>query len=84
MIYLFINQSIVFLILFSFLLLYYLVILMDSAVKNKSLKVGFLSVVTTFIQFFSYGFGFLQSFIALNILRRNPENAFPSHYNKAG
>ena len=84
MAYFLISQNIIFLILFGFLLLYCLAILMDSTVKNKSLKVGFLSVITTFVQFFSYGFGFLQSFIALNILRQNPENTFPSHYNKTG
>lgn len=32
----------------------------DSAIKNKSLKVGFLSIFTSFIQLFAYGMGFLK------------------------
>ncbi|WP_128331198.1 glycosyltransferase family 2 protein [Apibacter sp. HY039] len=65
---------------FLFLSIYYALIFIDSTIKNKSIQVGFLSIVTTFIQFFSYGFGFLRSYIALNILKISPEKAFPSHY----
>ncbi len=62
------------------LLFYCCLILIDSTIKNKSIQVGLLSLVTTFVQFFSYGFGFLQSFITLNILKQNPRKAFPSHF----
>ncbi|MDR3273063.1 MAG: glycosyltransferase [Flavobacteriaceae bacterium] len=68
---------------FVFLVLYGLIIFFDSTLKNKSLKVGFLSLIAVFVQFFSYGFGFLQSFTALNILRQKPEKIFPSHYYKS-
>ncbi|RFS16755.1 glycosyltransferase family 2 protein [Emticicia sp. C21] len=40
--------------------LYKLMIFIDSTVKNKSLKVGFLSIVACFIQLFAYGIGFMQ------------------------
>ncbi len=40
--------------------LYFLMILIDSTIKNKSLKVGFLSIPACFIQLFAYGIGFMQ------------------------
>ncbi|WP_259014071.1 glycosyltransferase [Emticicia fluvialis] len=42
------------------LLLYFLLIFIDSALKNKSLKVGLLSIIACFIQLFAYGIGFMQ------------------------
>ncbi len=45
------------------LIFYFLLIILDSAMKNKSIKVGFLSVLTSFIQLFAYGLGFLQPFV---------------------
>ena len=41
-------------------LLYLLLILLDSTLKNKSLKVGILSMIACFIQLFAYGVGFIQ------------------------
>lgn len=40
--------------------LYTLLIFIDSTLKNKSLKVGFLSIIACFIQLFAYGIGFMQ------------------------
>ncbi|WP_337043496.1 glycosyltransferase [Emticicia sp. 17c] len=40
--------------------LYILMIFIDASLKNKSLKVGFLSIVACFIQLFAYGIGFMQ------------------------
>ncbi len=40
--------------------LYVLLIFMDATKKNKSVKVGVLSIVTSFTQLFAYGVGFLQ------------------------
>ncbi|PQL93561.1 glycosyltransferase [Apibacter adventoris] len=65
---------------FILLCIYSILLISDSSIKNKSLTVGLLSWITTFIQFFSYGFGFLQSFIVLNILKQKPQKAFPSHF----
>jgi glycosyltransferase involved in cell wall biosynthesis len=41
------------------LLIYILLIVFDSTVKNKSLEVGLLSVIAVFVQLFGYGIGFL-------------------------
>lgn len=38
-------------------------IFLDSSLKNKSLKVGFLSVVAAFVQLLGYGTGFIQEWI---------------------
>jgi glycosyltransferase involved in cell wall biosynthesis len=40
--------------------LYILLNFVDSSLKNKSLKVGSLSVIAVFIQLFAYGFGFMS------------------------
>ncbi len=36
-------------------------IFIDSTLKNKSLKIGFLSIITSFVQLFGYGLGFLKN-----------------------
>ena len=43
------------------LLLYALLILIDSSIQSKSLKVGILSVAAVFVQLIGYGIGFLES-----------------------
>jgi len=46
-----------------FLLLYFLLIFFHSWSVNKSLKVAFLSIISSFIQLTAYGLGFMQDFI---------------------
>jgi len=41
--------------------LYFVLIFIDSLLQNKNLQVAFLSIITTFTQFFGYGLGFLKS-----------------------
>ena len=55
---------------FNFILLlrfiygiYFMFIFLESSILNKNLIVGFLSVITTFIQFFAYGIGYLSAWI---------------------
>lgn len=60
-----------------FYLFYFILIFATSTVENKNLKIGFVSVLTTFIQFYGYGFGFLNSFYKIKILKLAPEKAFP-------
>lgn len=63
---------------FFILLMFYLfLIIMNSAVKNKSLYIGLLSVYATFIQFFGYGMAFLKSTFYIRVLNKNPKNCFP-------
>ncbi|CAH0997615.1 hypothetical protein EMA8858_03749 [Emticicia aquatica] len=55
----FVSKPLYFLAVFVFLL-YISMIFIDSSISNKSLKVGFLSIVACFIQLIGYGFGFMQ------------------------
>ena len=43
------------------ILLYSLLICIDSSIKNKSLYVGLLSVPAAFVQLMGYGLGFIES-----------------------
>jgi glycosyltransferase involved in cell wall biosynthesis len=52
------------------LLLYALLILVDSTIKNKNLIIGGLSVITAYIQHFGYGIGFIFEFISKHILKQ--------------
>ena len=45
----------------ALLLLYALLILIDSSIQSKSMKVGFLAVAAVFVQLIGYGIGFLES-----------------------
>ncbi len=59
------------------LVLYLLLIFMDASVKNKSLKIGFYSILALFIQFFGYGMAFAKSTFFIRILNENPQKRFP-------
>ena len=61
---------------------YFLLILFTATVKNKSFKIGFLSVLAVFKQFFGYGNGFLESYIKVILLKQKPEIAFPELFFK--
>jgi glycosyltransferase involved in cell wall biosynthesis len=60
--------------------LYTIVIFFHATYKNKNISIGSLAVIASYIQLFSYGYGFLKSWIALNIQRKKPEEAFPNHF----
>jgi len=64
------------------LLLYMMLIGIDSAIKNKSVSIGVLSVIAMFIQFFGYGISFFKSNFYINILKRDPEKQFPNLFFK--
>jgi len=78
----------IFLLLFGILLpilcyaLYYLLVFIVATVQNKSIKIGFLSVIAVSKQFFGYGKGFLDSFIKIKIQKKKPEEAFPELFFK--
>ena len=59
-----------FLLFSTMLILYLILILLDSTSKNKSLYIGMLSVFAALIQFNGYGSGFLINFIEIYILRK--------------
>lgn len=60
------------------LLLYLVLILIDSSIKNKSLHIGFLSLLAVFVQFFGYGIAFLRSSFYIKLLKKDPQKQFPS------
>ena len=59
------------------LLAYLGLVLLDSTVKNKSLYVGILSIITVFVQFFGYGMAYAKSFLYVQLLKKNPKQQFP-------
>ena len=59
---------------------YFLMIFIHATVVERSLFIGGLSVLTTMVQMFSYGIGFLESCIKLNVMRKLPQQAFPNHF----
>lgn len=68
--------------LLNFYLLYFLICFVDSAIKNESLNVGFLSLVAIANQFYGYGTGFIKSYVGLHILRQSPEEVFPTMFKR--
>lgn len=64
------------------LLLYVLLLFIDAAVSNRSLKVGILAIPAAFTQLFGYGFGFLKAVWQRVILGRNEFNAFEKNFYK--
>ena len=49
---------------------YFTLIFIDSTIKNKSPKVGAISIIAVLTQFGGYGSGFIANFVQLLILRR--------------
>jgi glycosyltransferase involved in cell wall biosynthesis len=52
------------------ILVYFMLIFFHSWSLNKSLKVAFLSIISSFIQLTAYGLGFIQDFIKRIVLKR--------------
>lgn len=62
--------------------LYLLLLFADAAVKTKSVWIALLALVAAFVQFFSYGRGFLLSQFHVGLLGKEPEKAFPGFFFK--
>jgi len=60
--------------------LYTLLILFHATWIYKNIAIGAYSVLTSYIQFFSYGFGFLESWIKINVFHKKPKEAFPKFF----
>ncbi|MDR5589785.1 glycosyltransferase [Christiangramia sp. SM2212] len=58
-------------------LIYFLIIGIDAAIKNKSIYIGLLAIRAVFVQFTGYGTGFLISSYKISILNGEPEKEFP-------
>nr|WP_314897577.1 glycosyltransferase [uncultured Flavobacterium sp.] len=61
---------------------YFLVLFLVSTYQNKSVKIGYLSLIAVWKQFYGYGTGFLESFIKIIILKQKPQEAFPELFFK--
>jgi len=64
------------------ILLYSLLIFVDSSIKNKSIVIGFLSIISSYFQLFGYGIGFIVSFWKRLILKRDEFHAFKKNFYK--
>lgn len=64
------------------IVLFILMVFADAWYKNKSIFVGGLSVIASFIQLFGYGFGFLYAFWQRCVLRHNDITAFDKSFYK--
>ncbi|CAD0224836.1 glycosyltransferase [Chryseobacterium sp. D764] len=69
-------------IILSFYGLYTFLVLFHALLLTKNISIAGMAVISTYIQMFSYGYGFLKSWILLNVFRMKPEDAFPHHYYK--
>src|SRR5690606_1593599 len=65
---------------FALYIIYFILITFDSLIKTNSFHASRIAPYIVAIQFTAYGFGFLKSWILLNIFRIKPEKAFPGHF----
>lgn len=66
------------------LLFYFLLIFIVSSLEYKKLSIGFISIITSAIQLYGYGWGFLKSYIKKVMFRKNKsvEDELEKYYNK--
>ena len=64
------------------IILYSLLLCIDSSIKNKSLWVGLLSIPAAFVQLMGYGFGFIESWWKRCVLKQDEFSAFEKNFYK--
>ena len=64
------------------IILYSLLLCIDSSIRNKSLWVGLLSIPAAFVQLMGYGFGFIESWWKRCILKQDEFTAFEKNFYK--
>ena len=64
------------------ILLYSGIILIDSTIRNRSLRVGILSIPAAFVQLMGYGFGFIESWWKRCVLKQDEFQAFEQTFYK--
>ena len=64
------------------LLLYSLIIFIDSSIRNKSLWVGLLSIPAAFTQLMGYGLGFIKAWWKRCVLKQDEFTAFEKNFYK--
>lgn len=64
------------------ILLYSLLLCIDSSIRNKSMWVGLLSIPAAFVQLMGYGFGFIESWWKRCVLKQDEFTAFEKNFYK--
>ena len=64
------------------IIIYSLIIWIDSSIRNRSLKVGLLSIPAAFVQLMGYGLGFIESWWKRCILKQDEFTAFEQTFYK--
>ena len=64
------------------IILYSMLICIDSSIKNHSVKVGLLSIPAAFVQLMGYGLGFIESWWKRCILKQDEFQAFVNTFYK--
>ena len=62
------------------ILLYSLLIFVDSSVQNKSFKIGMISIAAAFVQLMGYGFGFLKAWWLRCVQGKDEFTAFEKNF----
>jgi len=60
--------------------LYTFLVLFHALMVTRNISIAGMAIISTYIQMFSYGYGFLKSWFLLNILKQTPKEAFPKHF----
>lgn len=60
--------------------LYTFLLFSHALMVTKNVSIAAMAIIATYIQMFSYGYGFLKSWFLLNILKKTPREAFPTHF----
>ncbi len=61
---------------------YTMIIFFHALLVTKNIAIAAMAIISTYIQMFSYGYGFFKSWVLLNIFKMKPEDAFPKHFYK--
>ena len=61
---------------------YFLIIMLDSSIRNRNLQIGVFSIWASLIQFSAYGLGFCRSTYYIRIKKEDPEKRFPQLFFK--
>jgi GT2 family glycosyltransferase len=66
------------------LIIYFLLIFIASSLEYRKVSIGFLSIITSAIQLYGYGWGFIKSFFKKVIFGKNKsvEDELNKYYNK--
>lgn len=62
---------------------YVTLVFLVSLWKTKSILVAWYAIIAVLLQFMGYGFGFIESVFAINVLKKDPKEHFPELFFKS-